>query len=89
MVSIQVGISVALVEIVVGAVGGNLPVAHLIQQTDYITFLASLGSVLLALMMALPKVKSPGVVFGYLDRDNGAMEIRGSRVVASITRVSR
>ena len=50
MVSIRIGLSVALVEIVVGAVAGNLPVDHLIQQTDYTTFLAGLGSVALTFL---------------------------------------
>ena len=47
MVSIRIGVSVALVEIVVGAVAGNLPLGHFVQQTDYTTFLAALGSVVL------------------------------------------
>jgi Kef-type K+ transport system membrane component KefB len=51
LISIRVGVSVALVEIVVAAVLGNLP--HLgqgIQQTEFTTFLASLGSVLLTFL---------------------------------------
>ena len=50
LVSIRIGISVALVEIVVGAVAGNLPLGHLIQQTDYTVFLAGLGSVALTFL---------------------------------------
>ena len=50
MVSIRIGVSVALVEIVVGAIAGNLPVDHLIQQTDYTTFLAAIGSVTLTFL---------------------------------------
>jgi Kef-type K+ transport system membrane component KefB len=50
MVSIRIGISVALVEIVVGAVAGNLPLSHLIQQTQYTTFLAGVGSVALTFL---------------------------------------
>jgi len=51
LISIRVGISVALVEIVVAAVLGNLPhVGQGIQQTEFTTFLASLGSVLLTFL---------------------------------------
>jgi Kef-type K+ transport system membrane component KefB len=51
LISIRVGVSVALIEIVVAAVLGNLPhVAQGIQQTEFTTFLASLGSVLLTFL---------------------------------------
>ena len=51
LISIRIGVSVALVEIVVAAVLGNLPhVSQGIQQTDFTTFLASLGSVLLTFL---------------------------------------
>jgi Kef-type K+ transport system membrane component KefB len=51
LISIRVGISVALVEIVVGAVAGNLPgVQTYIQQTQFTAFLATLGSVLLTFL---------------------------------------
>ncbi len=51
LISIRTGISVALVEIVVGAVVGNLPGSdHYVQQTAFVTFLASLGSVLLTFL---------------------------------------
>jgi Kef-type K+ transport system membrane component KefB len=51
LVSIRVGISVALVEIVVGAVVGNIPGnAHLVQQTEFTTFLATLGSAVLTFL---------------------------------------
>jgi Kef-type K+ transport system membrane component KefB len=51
LISIRIGISVALVEIVVAAVLGNLPhVGQGIQQTDFTTFLASFGSVLLTFL---------------------------------------
>ncbi len=51
LISIRVGVSVALVEIVVGAVIGNLPGSgDVIQQTDYTTFLASVGSVVLTFL---------------------------------------
>lgn len=51
LVSIRVGISVALVEIVVGAIAGNIP-GHerVIQQTDFTNFLATLGSGLLTFL---------------------------------------
>jgi Kef-type K+ transport system membrane component KefB len=51
LVSIRVGISVALVEIVVGALVGNIPGSeHLAQQTDFTTFLATLGSAVLTFL---------------------------------------
>src|SRR5207249_1312374 len=51
LISIRVGVSVALVEILVGAVLGNLPgIQHQIQQTDFTAFLATLGSVLLTFL---------------------------------------
>jgi Kef-type K+ transport system membrane component KefB len=51
MISIRVGVSVALVEILVGAVVGNLPHASTyVQQTDFTNFLASLGSVMLTFL---------------------------------------
>jgi uncharacterized membrane protein YGL010W len=44
LISIWLGLSVALVEILVGAIVANLPHgAHLMQQTAFVTFLASLG----------------------------------------------
>src|SRR5262249_3149015 len=51
LVSIRVGISVALVEILVGAVVGNLPHASSwVQQTDFTSFLASVGSIMLTFL---------------------------------------
>lgn len=51
LISIRLGVSVALVEIVVGAVIGNLPGSgDIILQTDYTTFLASVGSVVLTFL---------------------------------------
>jgi Kef-type K+ transport system membrane component KefB len=51
LISIRVGISVALVEILVGAVAGNLPlVSHHLQQTGFTTFLASIGSLMLTFL---------------------------------------
>ncbi|MEP6695452.1 MAG: cation:proton antiporter [Pseudonocardiales bacterium] len=51
LLSIRVGISVALVEIVVGALIGNVPgSAHVVQQTGFTTFLATLGSAVLTFL---------------------------------------
>lgn len=51
LISIRIGVSVALVEILVGAVVGNIPgSAHLVQQTQFTTFLAALGSVALTFL---------------------------------------
>ena len=50
-ISIRVGISVALIEILVGAVFGNIPgIREHIQQTDFTTLLAGIGSVLLTFL---------------------------------------
>jgi Kef-type K+ transport system membrane component KefB len=49
--SIWVGISVALIEILVGAVFANIPgIMEHVQQTDYTTLLAGVGSVLLTFL---------------------------------------
>lgn len=49
--SIKVGLSVALVEILIGAVAGNIPgIREHVQQTDYTTLLAGIGSVLLTFL---------------------------------------
>jgi len=51
VISIRAGIAVALAEILVGAVAGNVPgVSGLVQQTAFTTFLASLGSVTLTFL---------------------------------------
>ena len=51
LISIRVGISVALVEILVGAIVGNLPhSAEWVHQTDFTTFLASIGSLMLTFL---------------------------------------
>ena len=51
MVSIRIAVPVALVEIVVGALAGNIPgIKEHVQQTSYTTFLASVGSVLLTFL---------------------------------------
>jgi Kef-type K+ transport system membrane component KefB len=47
LISIRIGISVALIEIVVGSFGGNLLG---ITPTDWITYLASLGAILLTFL---------------------------------------
>jgi Kef-type K+ transport system membrane component KefB len=50
-VSIRIGVSVALVEILVGAIFGNIPgIKEHVQQTDYTTLLAGIGSVLLTFL---------------------------------------
>ncbi|MGD0852508.1 MAG: cation:proton antiporter [Acidimicrobiales bacterium] len=49
--SIKVGLSVALVEILIGAIAGNIPgIREHVQQTDYTTLLAGIGSVLLTFL---------------------------------------
>ncbi len=51
VVSIRAGVAVALVEILVGAVAGNLPfISGLVQQTAFTAFLASIGSVMLTFL---------------------------------------
>jgi Kef-type K+ transport system membrane component KefB len=51
LISIRVGVSVALVEIVVGAIAGNIPGhAHVVQQTTFTSFLATLGSAVLTFL---------------------------------------
>jgi Kef-type K+ transport system membrane component KefB len=51
VISIRVGISVALVEILVGAVVGNLPDAsHWVKQTEFTVFLAGIGSLMLTFL---------------------------------------
>jgi Kef-type K+ transport system membrane component KefB len=51
LVSIRVAVPVALVEIVVGALAGNIPgLEEHVLQTPYTTFLASVGSVVLTFL---------------------------------------
>jgi Kef-type K+ transport system membrane component KefB len=51
LISIRIGMSVALVEILVGAILGNIPgIKEHVQQTDYTTLLAGVGSVLLTFL---------------------------------------
>lgn len=50
-ISIRVGISVALVEILVGAIFGNIPgIKEHVEHTAFTTFLASFGSMLLTFL---------------------------------------
>lgn len=50
-VSIRIGVSVALIEILVGAIFGNIPgIQEHVQQTDYTTLLAGVGSILLTFL---------------------------------------
>jgi Kef-type K+ transport system membrane component KefB len=51
LISIRIGVSVALIEISVGAIVGNLPHAsHWVHQTVFTTFLASIGSIMLTFL---------------------------------------
>jgi Kef-type K+ transport system membrane component KefB len=51
VVSIRIAVPVALVEIVVGAVAGNLPgIKEHVTETDIITFLAGAGSIMLTFL---------------------------------------
>jgi Kef-type K+ transport system membrane component KefB len=51
LISIRLGISVALVELVVGALVGNIPgSAQIVQQTEFTNFLATVGSVVLTFL---------------------------------------
>jgi Kef-type K+ transport system membrane component KefB len=51
VVSVRIAVPVALVEIVVGAIAGNLPgIKEQVTETDIITFLAGVGSILLTFL---------------------------------------
>ena len=51
LISIRLGISVALIEIFIGAVVGNLPHGEqVVKQTEFTTFLASVGSLMLTFL---------------------------------------
>jgi Kef-type K+ transport system membrane component KefB len=51
LLSVRIGVSVALVEILVGAIVGNIPgIKEHVQQTDYTTLLAGVGSMLLTFL---------------------------------------
>lgn len=74
LISIRLGISVALVELVVGAVVGNIPAAaQLVQQTEFTTFLATLGSAVLTFLAgaeidpaSLRRNWKPSVILGLI-----------------------
>jgi Kef-type K+ transport system membrane component KefB len=51
LISIRAGIAVALTEILVGALAGNLPgISGLVQETAFTTFLAGVGSITLTFL---------------------------------------
>jgi Kef-type K+ transport system membrane component KefB len=51
LISIRVGVSVALIELVMGAMIGNIPGhEHVVQQTEFTNFLATLGSAVLTFL---------------------------------------
>ncbi len=51
VISIRIGVAVALVEIAIGVAAGNIPfVSSFVQQTPFTTFLATVGSVLLTFL---------------------------------------
>jgi Kef-type K+ transport system membrane component KefB len=51
LVSTRIAVPVALVEIVVGAIAGNLPgIKEHLAQADFVTFLAGVGSILLTFL---------------------------------------
>ena len=51
VVSIKIAVPAALVEIVVGALAGNIPgIQQHVTQTDVVTFLASAGSLVLTFL---------------------------------------
>src|SRR5579863_7723494 len=51
VISIRIAVPVALVEIVVGALAGNIPgIQQHVNQTDVVTFLASAGSLVLTFL---------------------------------------
>lgn len=51
LISVRLGISVALIEILVGAIVGNLPHAEqFVRQTEFTAFLASIGSLMLTFL---------------------------------------
>ena len=51
VVSIKIAVPAALIEIVIGALAGNIPgISQHISQTDFVTFLASVGSLVLTFL---------------------------------------
>ena len=73
-ISIRIGVSVALVEILVGAVLGNIPgIREHIDQTGFTTFLAGVGSILLTFLagaeidpVSLKKHWKASITIGFL-----------------------
>jgi Kef-type K+ transport system membrane component KefB len=73
-ISIRIGVSVALVEILVGAVLGNIPgIKEHIEQTAFTTFLAGVGSILLTFLagaeidpVSLKKHWKASITIGFL-----------------------
>lgn len=71
-ISIRIGVSVALVEILVGAVCGNIPgLKEHIVQTGFTTFLADFGSILLTFLagaeidpVSLRRHRKPSISIG-------------------------
>jgi Kef-type K+ transport system membrane component KefB len=55
LISIRVAVSVALIEIVVGAVAGNLIG---LQITDWVNFLAGFGAILLTFLAAPKSIRA-------------------------------
>jgi len=74
LISIRIGVSVALVEILVGAILGNIPgIKEHIEQTAFTTFLAGMGSILLTFLagaeidpVSLKKHWKASVTIGFL-----------------------
>ena len=72
LISIRTGVAVALVEIIVGAVVGNIPGSeHVVLQTEFTSFLAMLGSAVLTFLagaeidpISLRKHWKPSVTIG-------------------------
>jgi len=59
MVSIWIAVPAALVEIVVGALAGNIPgISQHVSQTGFVTFLAGVGSLVLT-FLGSPSAPSP------------------------------
>ena len=73
-ISIRIGVSVALVEILVGAILGNIPgIREHIDQTAFTTFLAGVGSILLTFLagaeidpVSLKKHWKASITIGFL-----------------------
>src|SRR5579859_3342136 len=89
LISIRVGISVALIEIVVGALAGNLPwLSSHVEQTAFTAFLATIGSVLLTFLAGAASWRLCGLLLApgldsacRGDRRGGAQHHLGRRSV--------